>query len=407
MTTVAEGEDLSALRDRVHQFLSDQLPSDWEGIGALAPDERAEFRTRWRRALLDHGYLGISWPREYGGRGFTVVEEALVQEKFSQAGVPLLPFRWDMSGMSLLGPTLLQWGSEAQRREYLPRILSGEDRWCQGYSEPDAGSDLFSLRTTGVVSNRSWMINGQKTWTSHGDEANWIFALVRTEPDAPNSTALSFLLIPLDQPGVDVRPVTTMTGDKEFSEVFFTDASTDLSRIVGERGQGVAVAMSLLGHERSTSAGAKHVGYAVELRRLVELVEERGLSEDTHVRQELAAAHGRIEIMRIYGGKSLAARAAGRPPGAESSLLKLLEAEHHQRVTEFAMEVLGQDAIVRSGPRGIGGLNAEPLGSSNSPNAWQTQYLYARAKTIYGGSAQIQLNTIGERILGLPREARG
>ncbi|TDC97609.1 acyl-CoA dehydrogenase family protein [Actinomadura sp. 7K507] len=403
---LASAPRTEAFRRDVRRFLAERLPPGWRGIGALSAAERAEFRPRWRETLREHGFLGIAWPKEYGGAGLPMTEQYALQEEFAVAGAPLLPLASDPFGFSLIGPTILRWGTEEQKRHFIPRILSGEHRWAQGYSEPGAGSDLFALRTSASLVDGSWAVNGQKVWQTAGDSANWIFVLARTEPDASRSRGLSLLLVPIDQPGVDVRPIRTMTGEAEFCEVFFTGARTDASHIVGPRGGGAKVALTLLGYERGAASGALYAGYRIELERLAELIRERGLDADPQIRERFAWCWSKVEILRVLGLKTLAVADSGAAPGPESSILKLYSAEYHARVTELAMDVLGTDAMVRSGPPGVSTVGADPLGSPNSPAAWQHAFLTARAGTIYGGSSQIQRTTLGERVLGLPREPR-
>lgn len=398
--------EVERYRTEVAEFLRANLPAGWRGIGALDAQARAEFRPRWREVLLQHGYLGVAWPKEYGGAGLGPLEQSVAAKEFVKAGAPLLPLPSDQFGFSLIGPTLLHWGTEEQKRYFLPRILSAEHRWAQGYSEPDAGSDLFSLRTSGVVDGDEWVINGQKMWQTAGQAANWIFVLTRTEPEAPKARGLSLLLVPIDQPGVEVRPIRTMTGEEEFCEVFFNDARTPLSHVVGPRGGGAKVALTLLGYERGSASGATYAAHRIELDRLTELARETGKDSDPSIRQRLAWCHTKVEIIKYLGLKTLTGAAAGQPPGPESSILKLYESEYHARATELAMDILGMSATVRSGAPAVASLGPDPLGAPNSPSAWQNIYLTARAATIYGGSSQIQRNTLGERVLGLPREPR-
>jgi alkylation response protein AidB-like acyl-CoA dehydrogenase len=387
-------------------FLKRELPAGWRGVGALDEHEREEFLVTWRKKLVDAHLLGLSWPTEYGGAGMSLADQSEVQRLFAQVGAPLLPAPSDPNGFALLGPTIMAIGTEEQKRYFLPRILTGEHRWAQGYSEPDAGSDLFALRTKAELDGNEWVIDGQKVWTSHGHHANWLFALVRTDPKAPKAKGLSFLLLPIEQSGVLVRTIRTMTGDNEFSEVFLDGARTDAANILGKPGDGAKVALSLLGFERSTAAAAKYVGYDIEFRRLCRLAAEHGLIDDPTIRRELARCYTKIEIMGELGRASIASAVRGEQPGAESSILKMYESHYHQMSTELAMRILGAEGILRQGPLGLGGMSAEPLGAPNSTYAWQDQFMMARAKTIYGGSAQIQRSTIGERILGLPREPR-
>ncbi|WP_083865479.1 acyl-CoA dehydrogenase family protein [Nocardia brevicatena] len=403
---IGSGPDSDTLRERVRRFLRESLPADWRGVGALSEQQRSVFLPAWRDTLRASGYLGISWPVQYGGAGLSVLEQCVVQEEFVLAGVPLLPLPNDPFGFSLIGPTLLRWGTEEQKRFFLPRILSGEHRWAQGYSEPEAGSDLFGLRTSAEVVDDEWVINGQKVWQTAGDTANWIFTLTRTEPDRPGSRGLSLLLIPIDQAGVEVRPIRTMTGHSEFCEVFFSDARTAIGNVVGERGDGARVALTLLGYERGAASGAAYAGYRVELDRLVGLIADRGLQDDPLIRQRVARCWSKVEITRLLGLEIMSAIVSGAAPDAESSLIKLLLSEHHAELTELATDILGMDVLLVGGDGAAAEIGPDPLGAPNSPAAWQQKFLTARAGTIYGGSSQIQRNTLGEQLLGLPREPR-
>lgn len=391
---------------RVRAFLRAELPDDWAGIGALPPAERTAFASRWREALRRERLLAPTWPVEHGGGGLGLAEQATLQAEFVRAGVPVLPYETDQFAFTLIGPTLLHWGTEEQKAHFLPRMLTAEHRWAQGYSEPGAGSDLFALSTRGTLVGDEWVVNGQKVWQTAAQEANWIFALVRTEPDQPRGKGISMLLIPVDQPGVEVRPIRTMTGDAEFCEVFFTDARTAADHIVGPRGAGGQVALTLLGFERGSASGALYAGYRIELDRLIELVHDRGLSTTEWVRDRIAWLHCRLEMLRFLGERNLAGALSGAPPGPESSIIKLYESEYHAAVTELALELLGADALAWRGEPGVAQLGPDPLGSPSSPAAWERQFLTARAATIYGGSSQIQRNTLGEQVLGLPREPR-
>ncbi|MFC0533975.1 acyl-CoA dehydrogenase family protein [Phytohabitans kaempferiae] len=396
--------DVKRFRESVRDFLARHLPSNWAGFGALDPDDRPDFCRRWREVLQRNGYLGISWPREYGGAGLSILEQSVLQEEFARAGAPLLPMPNDSFGLNLIGPTLLKWGTEQQKSYFIPKILSGEHRWAQGYSEPEAGSDLFGLRTRAALEDGVWVVNGQKIWQTAGDTANWIFILARTEPDESRHRGLSMLLVPIDQPQVEVRPIRTMVGHHEFCEVFFSDATTSADNLVGPRGEGARVALTLLGYERGSASGAVYAKFQIELERLIELIRERGLADDPIVRDRLADCWSRLQGIRHLGLRILIAAANGNQPGPESSLFKLCTSEYHATVTEFALDVLGMDATVCSGAGAVGLRGADPLGSPNSPAAWQDGYLSARAGTIYGGSSQIQRNTIAEHVLGLPRD---
>lgn len=397
-------DEIEEFRAATRAFLAKELPEGWAGIGSLTEDEREKFAHEWRQVLLDNGYLAIAWPKEYGGAGLGLLQQVVVQEEFVRAGAPLLPLHSDSFGFSLIGPTLLAVGTEEQKQRFLPKIVSGDHRWCQGYSEPEAGSDLFGLRTRAVRDGDQWVINGQKVWQTSGLFANWIFALVRTDPDAPKAKGISMLLIPLDQPGVEVRPIKTMTGREEFCEVFFTDAVTDVDNMVGEVNDGARVSMTLLGFERGASSGATYIAHRQELDRLCSLVIEQGRDRDEWVLQELAWCFSKVEIMKYIGLRTLTSALNGGVPGPESSITKLFGSEYHKRMARLAMNVLGPRSAWAGGEPAVSDLGPEPLGTSNSAASWQRVYMTSLAATIYGGSSQIQRNTLSERVLGLPRD---
>jgi len=395
-----------AFRAELRQFLAATLPPDWTGVGALEPAARREFLDRWRAALVEHGYLGAAWPSAYGGSELDLVAQSVLQSEFARAGVPHQPWPTDGFSFNLIAPTILHWGTEEQKAYFLPRIISGEHRWCQGYSEPDAGSDLFALRTRANRDGDEWVLNGQKTWQTAGSEANWIFVLARTGAGEQRSKGLSLILVPLEQDGVVVRPIRTMTGQQEFTEVFFDGARARIDHTVGPVGDGARVALTLLGFERGTASEGRYVAHRIELDRVIELVRAHGRHRDPLVRQRVAWCYTKVEMLGHLGRQVLARAASGQPPGPESSLLKLYSSEYHARLTELAVDVLGMSAAVPSGAPSVAHLGADPLGSPNTPAAWVQKFMIARAATIYGGSSQIQRTTIGERVLGLPPEPR-
>lgn len=396
--------EVEAYRKDVKAFLRRELPAEWEGYGALSPEERPAFAQAWRDLLRANGRLAVSWPREYGGGGLSVLEQSVMMEEFTRAGAPTMPLPSDSQGLILIGPTILACGNDAQREYFLPKILSGEHRWAQGFSEPGAGSDLAGLRTSATRGPAGWVVNGQKVWQTAGDVANWLYVLARTNPEAPKHKGISLLLLPVDQPGVDVRPIRSMTGDFEFCEVFLTDAVTAAEHVVGDVDTGWSVAMTLLGLERGASASAAAVSSRIELERLATLARARGLADDPLFRQQFGWCVSKVEIMRFLALRALTTAQAGGPAGPEASLLKIYGSEYHKRVTELAMSVLGMDGMVASGAPGVASLGPDPLGAPNTPAAWENVFLTARAATIYGGSSQIQRNVLAQRVLGLPRE---
>lgn len=398
--------EAEAFRDRTRAFLAEHLPADWSGVGALRPDERHAFARQWRRTLADHGLVAVSWPKEYGGGGLSVIEQAVLAEEFAAAGAPERAEN-DQLGIELLGNTLIARGSEEQRKHFLPRILSAEDRWCQGFSEPEAGSDLAAVRTTAVLDGDDWVINGQKTWTSAGATANWIFLLARTNPDQPKHEGLSFLLVPIDQPGVDVRPIVNAAGHSSFCEVFLTDARTPAVNIVGQVGDGWSTAMTVLGFERGAQLTTAAIEFGRDLERLCALARERGLHTDPRIRDALAWCYSRVQIMRYRGYRGLTSMLNGGQPGADAAITKVIWSEYFRRYTELAVEILGVEVLGAVGPGNGGARTVPEAGTPNSAACWMDELLYARAATIYAGSSQIQRNVIGERLLGLPKEPNG
>jgi len=392
-------------RRQVQAIIAENVPPGFTGIGALDRSERDEFARRWRQTLAKHNLLAVSWPAAYGGAGLSPIEQVVLSEELARAGLPH-GSESDMFGIQLIGNTLTVWGTEEQKRHFLPRILSGEDVWCQGYSEPEAGSDLASLRTRAVAQDGEWVINGSKIWTSAAQFANWIFVLCRTDPDAAKHKGISLLLVPMDQPGVVVRPIVNMLGEAIFNEVFFTDARTTAANIVGPVNNGWTVAMTLLGFERGASATTDAIRFEAGLERLILLARDHDRNSDPHIREQLAWCHGRVEVMRSRGYQALTRFLRGDNPGAEAAVSKIMWSEYFQRETEVAMEILGPEALTPDG-RGAHGVIAMPdPGTANSSRAWVESALTARSATIYAGSSQVQRNIIGEQLLGLPKEPR-
>jgi alkylation response protein AidB-like acyl-CoA dehydrogenase len=401
-TYTAEAE---AFREKIHSFLAEHLPPDWQGIGALDHDEARRFTEEWRAILRDNRLLAASWPEEYGGAGLSALESVVMAEEFQRAGVPTGGPN-DVFGIQMVGNTIIQWGTDEQKRHFLPRIISGEDRWCQGYSEPNAGSDLGNLGCRAVLDGDEWVINGQKIWTSAGHLANWIFVLTRTDPDAPKHRGITFLLVPMDQPGVEVRPIKMITGQSEFNEVFFTDARTARDNVVGQVNGGWAVAMTLLGYERGEAAATTPVEFRGELDRLVELARRCGRAGDPLIRQRLAWCHSKVEIMRYLGMRTLTKFLQGEHPGPDASIFKLYWSEYHLKATELAVDILGADGMVVEGKLPSGAFSTDDPGAPNQSGSWIGTFLNARAGTIYAGTSQVQRNIIGEMVLGLPKEPR-
>jgi alkylation response protein AidB-like acyl-CoA dehydrogenase len=334
------------------------------------------------------------------------LEQVVLAEEFAHAGVPTGGPN-DSFGIQLVGNTILRLGTPEQKAHFLPRILSGEDRWCQGYSEPGAGSDLANLGTRAVLDGDEWVINGQKIWTSAAQYANWIFVLTRTDPDAPKHKGITFLLVPMDQPGVEVRPIRMLNGASEFNETFFTDARTSVKNVVGDINEGWRVAMTLLGYERGEAAATVPVEFRTELDRLIELVRASGRAQDPVIRQRVAACYAQVEIMRFLGMRTLTGFLSGAAPGPEGSIFKLVWSEYHKVVTELAVDVLGAAAMVPSGRFPTTSFRTDDAGAPNDSASWVGTFLSARAGTIYAGTSQVQRNILGEIVLGLPKEPAG
>jgi alkylation response protein AidB-like acyl-CoA dehydrogenase len=395
--------EAEAYREKIQAFLAEHLPGGWQGVGALPRAEAEQFANRWRATLHDHGLLAASWPRRYGGGGLSEVEQVILVEEFYRAGVPTGTGN-DVFGIQMVGNTILEWGTEEQKAHFLPRILSGQDLWCQGYSEPDAGSDLGNLGCRAVLDGDEWVIDGQKIWTSAGHVANWIFVLARTNPDAPKHKGISFLLVPMDQPGVDVRPIRMITGDAEFNEVFFTGARCPAANVVGDVNAGWGVAMTLLGYERGEAAATFPIMFRTELDRLLTLAEESGRAADPRVRQRLAWCWSQVEVMRYLGMRTLTRYLAGGHPGPDASIFKLFWSEYHKVVTELAVDILGADALAPTGRWPSSSFQADDAGAPNDSASWVGTFYAARAGTIYAGTSQVQRNILGEMVLGLPKE---
>jgi len=401
-TYTAEAE---AYREKVQAFLAEKLPSNWAGIGQLEGDELTTFVTEWRNTLYEANYLAPGWPVEFGGAGLSATEQVILAEEFAKAGVPTGGPN-DAFSIQMLGNTILVWGTDEQKAHYLPRLLKGDDTWCQGYSEPDAGSDLGNVGLKAVLDGDEWILNGQKIWTSAGHLADHIFTLARTDPDSPKHKGISFLLVPMDQPGIEVRPIKMISGDSEFNEVFYTDARVPKENVIGGVNNGWAVAMSLLGYERGEAAATGPIRFKGEFDRLLAMAQERGVADDPVIRQKLAWCYSKCQIMGFLGQRVLTQFLAGHHPGPDAAIGKLQWSEYHRVVTELAMDIMGADALHWEGRKPPSSFGSDDSGAANSSASWIGTFLNARAGTIYAGSSQIQRNIIGEMILGLPKEPR-
>ncbi|WP_028921844.1 acyl-CoA dehydrogenase family protein [Pseudonocardia acaciae] len=384
------GEADEEFRAEVRGWLDANLRGEFaELVGTGGPGrehEHIEGRIAWERRLGEGGWIGLGWPERDGGRALSWERQVIFHEEYARAGAP---GRVGHIGEQLLGPTLLMFGTDEQRARFLPGILSGTELWCQGYSEPGAGSDLAAVRTRAVSRDGQWHIDGQKVWTSLAQHADWCFVLARTDPDQQRHRGLSYLLVPMNQPGVQVRPIVQLTGTAEFNEVFFDDARAAASDVVGEPGEGWKVAMGTLAVERGVSTFGQQMGFARELDTVVASARESGALADPEIAERLLDSWIELRVLRYTAVMTLGVP-AGTTPGTEANVAKLMWAPWHQRLGELAVDVLGADATVTPG--------ADDLTDA------QVLYLFTRADTIYGGSNEVQRNVIAQRMLGLPRE---
>jgi alkylation response protein AidB-like acyl-CoA dehydrogenase len=377
-----------AFRADARAWLTDRLDGNFAKVrGRGGPGDEHELfdeRWEWEQELGRHRWIGLGWPAEYGGRGASLVEQVIFYEEYARAGGP---GRVGIVGEGLLGPTIVHFGSDAQKQRFLPGILDGTTIWCQGYSEPNAGSDLANVSTRAVLDGDEWVVTGQKVWTSLATWAHWIFVLCRTDPTAPKHRGLSYLLLPMDQHTIDVRPIVQITGHSEFNETFLDGARTAADNVVGEVHGGWRVAMGTLAFERGASTLGQQLSFENELVAITDAARANGSSTDPVVRQRLAQAWITLRIMRYHALRTLPLMEHGTVT-RETSIHKLFWATFHRALGELAIDVLGAGGVAGGDER------------------LQRLFLYTRADTIYGGSNQVQRNVIGEQALGLPREPR-
>lgn len=353
-----------------------------------------EERKVWEQKLAEGGWTCVGWPEEFGGRGCSIEQQVIFFEEYARAGAP---GRVGHIGEGLAGPTLIAFGSDEQKKKYLPGIVAGEQLWCQGYSEPSAGSDLANVKTKAHFDEDKgkWVLNGQKVWTSLAHESDYCFVIARTDPDSVAHKGLGFFLIEMDQPGIEVRPIEQITGTSEFNEVFFDNAQCDATDIVGAPGDGWKVAMGLLGFERGVSTLGQQMQFQNELDDVVRLARQNGAGKDPAIRQRIARAHTELKIMRYNAMRMLSGQSTSDGSLQKEALIyKLFWATWHRSLGELAMDVMGPECeILEGGPYDLSRL--------------QSMYLFVRSDTIYGGTNQIQRNIIAERGLGMPKEPRG
>ncbi len=382
-----------AFRAEVAQWLADNLVGEFAQLrGRGGPgDEHVllDERRAWERTLGAAGWTCVGWPQEYGGRSLSLMQQVIFFEEYARAQGP---GRLGHIGETLLGPTIIAFGTAAQKRRFLPPIVAGDELWCQGYSEPNAGSDLANVQTKARRAGDEWVIEGQKIWTSGAQWSEWCFVLCRTDPTAPSHKALSYLLVPMRQKGIDVRPIVQMTGESEFSEVFFDNARTAAENVVGAVNGGWAVAMGTLAFERGASTLGQQLNFSNELQEVFEYAQRNGANTDAVLRQRLADAWIGLRIMRFNALRTLSV-GDGQELGRAAMITKLYWATWHRALGKLAMDVLGAESEV---------AGASPY----TLTRLQRLFLFSRADTIYAGTNQIQRNIIAERALGLPREPR-
>ncbi len=375
-------------RAEVRDWLAANLVGEFaalKGLGGPGREHEAfKERLSWNRHLAAAGLTCLGWPVEHGGRGLSVAHRVAFYEEYALADAP---DKVNHFGEELLGPTLIAYGTTEQQQRFLPHILDVTELWSQGYSEPGAGSDLANVSTSAVLDGDEWVINGQKVWTSLAHWAQWCFVIARSERGSKRHAGLSYLLVPLDQPGVEIRPIIQLTGDSEFNEVFFTDARTDADLVVGQPGDGWRVAMGTLTFERGVSTLGQQIRYARELSGIIELAKNNGAIDDPRIREQLTRSWAGLQTMRSYAMATMDVELPG-----QDNVSKLLWANWHRDLGELAMEIRGKAGLYT-----VGGEFDE----------WQRLFLFSRADTIYGGSNEIQRNIIAERVLGLPREVKG
>lgn len=380
------------LQEEVREFLAHEAVDTSRLPHAL--DERMDVLRRWQARCYEAGYVGRAWPREFGGGGGPAAEQIVIDQELAAAGAPEFI---NVVGLDVLGPSLLRFGNDEQRRRHVPAILSAEEIWCQGFSEPEAGSDLASLRTRAVEHDDHFVLSGQKTWVSWGQYARWCGVLARTEDGGPKHRGISMLIVDMQAPGVELRPMTQITGHAEFCELFLDDVVVPKENLLAERGDGWKIAMFTLGHERGTAALPRQVKLRTWLDRAVRVASERRLDgealiDDPETQLALARALIGIEVLRHHAYRTVGEFLNGGAVGPDSSSVKLLSTEAEQRLAATALEILGPTI-----------QHGEPDQLAEN-EFWHETYLYSRAATIYGGTQQIQRDIIAGRVLGLPQE---
>jgi len=379
--------DEAAFRAGLRTWLTENLPSDWLDRPPHVGRWDETLTREWSKRLYDGGFVGLTWPEEYGGRGLGHTFQAIYLEETARAQAP---DHLGVIGLGMAGPTIIAWGTDKQKKRLLPPLLSAEEVWCQGFSEPGSGSDLAGARTRAVLDGDEWVVNGQKVWSSYAHLADWCILVTRTDPDAAKHRGLSYLLVDMHAPGVDVRPLRQITGDPEFNEIFFTDVRVPRDSMLGKPGDGWSVAMTTLLHERGTLGFALTAALERQVDRLVRLVRECGRSGDQLVRDDVARLWIDLQALRYVNYRSLTALVRTGVPGPEGSVAKLHWSETNQRLAKLAVSLQGL----------AGQLDGD---GSFWDGYWQYQQLRSRGNTIEAGTSEILRNIIAERVVGLPR----
>jgi len=380
-----------AFRDEVRAWFAGNVPKDWvkRRNAEESMEARFAYLREWQRKLYDAGWAGISWPKEYGGRGASLMEQVIFIEEMASAEAPPMA---NVLGLGLIGPTIIAYGNDAQKTRFLRKILSAEEIWCQGFSEPNAGSDLAALSSEAKLDGDHFVVNGQKVWNSYGWAADWCELVVRTDPTVEKHKGLTVLLVDMKSPGVEVRGLRQMTGESEFCEIFFRDVRVPKENLVGKINEGWRVAMGTLMHERGTFGAGLQVNYKRNFNRLVEIAHEMKRDTDPLVRQKLAQAYTEIEVMRCNQMRAFSKINETGVPGPEGSIQKIFWSELNQRFQQIAMEIMGP-----YGQLAHGSADAFDEGQ------WAYGYLRSRGNTIEAGTSEIQRNIIGHFVLGLPK----
>jgi alkylation response protein AidB-like acyl-CoA dehydrogenase len=383
-------------RERVRSWLESNIPADWTkfGLSEVPRPEAYAFLRKWQATLARAGFIGLTWPKEYGGQGLTFIEEMILHQEMALAKAPPM---LNVLGVGMAGPTIIAYGTEAQKQRYPAKILSCEEIWCQGYSEPNAGSDLASLQTRAVKDGQHWIINGQKVWTSLAHIADWMMLLARTDPAAPKHKGITYFLLDMTSPGVTVKPLKQITGDAEFNEVFFDNVRVHESQVLGGVNNGWAVGLTTLMYERLALGFGLQVRLRISVDQLVDMARRmekngRTVTKDPVMRQKLAQLWIDTESLKYTGARAVTKLLRGELPGPEASTGKMMWVETHQRLQELAMEIQGAYSQLTRGST-----------AAVDNGVWQYSFLRSRANSIEGGTTEIQKNIIGERVLGLPK----